>query len=171
MSFQCESLWDSGALSNSSYIAVVAFHYESSWFILVSLIQETRWYEETTIELMAPTLLPELHLLKRVKSGSAFCFSIFCWGWVAVNFVFQTHYSYVSYSCPKHLINFYCVSGEGKGTEILGTVCRPQQRHRAFEVFLHSFFLYFKQFIDPKCVSIETTGFQQSLINKLSVHP
>ncbi|CAF97047.1 unnamed protein product, partial [Tetraodon nigroviridis] len=29
--------------------------------------KETRWYNETTIELMAPTLLPELHLLKRVK--------------------------------------------------------------------------------------------------------
>ncbi|XP_011601409.2 anaphase-promoting complex subunit 1 [Takifugu rubripes] len=29
--------------------------------------KKTRWYDETTIELMAPTLLPELHLLKRVK--------------------------------------------------------------------------------------------------------
>lgn len=29
--------------------------------------KETRWYEETTVELMAPTMLPELHLLKRVK--------------------------------------------------------------------------------------------------------
>ncbi|KAM8947728.1 anaphase-promoting complex subunit 1 isoform 2-T2 [Pelodytes ibericus] len=27
----------------------------------------TQWYEETTEELMAPTLLPELHLLKRIK--------------------------------------------------------------------------------------------------------
>uniref|UniRef100_A0A3Q0RVK0 Anaphase-promoting complex subunit 1 n=1 Tax=Amphilophus citrinellus TaxID=61819 RepID=A0A3Q0RVK0_AMPCI len=29
--------------------------------------KETKWYDETTVELMAPTLLPELHLLKRVK--------------------------------------------------------------------------------------------------------
>ncbi|KAJ0067016.1 hypothetical protein NL108_006265, partial [Boleophthalmus pectinirostris] len=28
---------------------------------------ETKWYDETTVELMAPTMLPELHLLKRVK--------------------------------------------------------------------------------------------------------
>ncbi|XP_041866489.1 anaphase-promoting complex subunit 1 isoform X2 [Melanotaenia boesemani] len=27
----------------------------------------TKWYNETTVELMAPTMLPELHLLKRVK--------------------------------------------------------------------------------------------------------
>ncbi|XP_076016530.1 anaphase-promoting complex subunit 1 isoform X2 [Genypterus blacodes] len=27
----------------------------------------TQWYEETMVELMAPTMLPELHLLKRVK--------------------------------------------------------------------------------------------------------
>ncbi|XP_012733859.2 anaphase-promoting complex subunit 1 isoform X1 [Fundulus heteroclitus] len=27
----------------------------------------TKWYNETTVELMAPTLLPELHLLKQVK--------------------------------------------------------------------------------------------------------
>uniref|UniRef100_A0A3Q3W0X4 Anaphase-promoting complex subunit 1 n=1 Tax=Mola mola TaxID=94237 RepID=A0A3Q3W0X4_MOLML len=27
----------------------------------------TRWYDETTVELMAPTMLPELQLLKRVK--------------------------------------------------------------------------------------------------------
>uniref|UniRef100_UPI0037E7A35D anaphase-promoting complex subunit 1 n=1 Tax=Semicossyphus pulcher TaxID=241346 RepID=UPI0037E7A35D len=29
--------------------------------------KESKWYEETTVELMAPTMLPELHLLKRVK--------------------------------------------------------------------------------------------------------
>ncbi|KAI1886381.1 hypothetical protein AGOR_G00213430 [Albula goreensis] len=29
--------------------------------------KETQWYEETTVELMAPTMLPELHLLKQVK--------------------------------------------------------------------------------------------------------
>uniref|UniRef100_A0A8D3D5A7 Anaphase-promoting complex subunit 1 n=1 Tax=Scophthalmus maximus TaxID=52904 RepID=A0A8D3D5A7_SCOMX len=29
--------------------------------------KETKWYEETTVELMAPTMLPELHHLKRVK--------------------------------------------------------------------------------------------------------
>ncbi|TRY97620.1 hypothetical protein DNTS_004749 [Danionella cerebrum] len=29
--------------------------------------KETQWYEETTVELMAPTMLPELHLLKRIK--------------------------------------------------------------------------------------------------------
>uniref|UniRef100_A0A673NDM0 Anaphase-promoting complex subunit 1-like n=1 Tax=Sinocyclocheilus rhinocerous TaxID=307959 RepID=A0A673NDM0_9TELE len=29
--------------------------------------RETQWYEETTVELMAPTMLPELHLLKRIK--------------------------------------------------------------------------------------------------------
>ncbi|XP_048864523.1 anaphase-promoting complex subunit 1 isoform X2 [Brienomyrus brachyistius] len=29
--------------------------------------KETPWYEETTVELMAPTMLPELHLLKQVK--------------------------------------------------------------------------------------------------------
>ncbi|KAM3605750.1 uncharacterized protein V6R79_003985 [Siganus canaliculatus] len=29
--------------------------------------KETRWYDETTVELMAPTMLPELHLLKQVK--------------------------------------------------------------------------------------------------------
>uniref|UniRef100_A0AAY4C5Y8 Anaphase-promoting complex subunit 1 n=1 Tax=Denticeps clupeoides TaxID=299321 RepID=A0AAY4C5Y8_9TELE len=29
--------------------------------------KETQWYEETTVELMAPTLLPELHLLKEIK--------------------------------------------------------------------------------------------------------
>ncbi|KAI5108590.1 anaphase-promoting complex subunit 1 isoform X2, partial [Silurus meridionalis] len=28
---------------------------------------ETQWYEETTVELMAPTMLPELHLLKQIK--------------------------------------------------------------------------------------------------------
>ncbi|XP_030628160.1 anaphase-promoting complex subunit 1 [Chanos chanos] len=27
----------------------------------------TQWYEETTVEMMAPTLLPELHLLKEIK--------------------------------------------------------------------------------------------------------
>lgn len=32
-----------------------------------SSFQETKWYDETTVELMAPTLLPELQLLKRVK--------------------------------------------------------------------------------------------------------
>nr|XP_061821876.1 anaphase-promoting complex subunit 1 [Nerophis lumbriciformis] len=29
--------------------------------------KETRWYAETTVELMAPTMLPELHLLRRVR--------------------------------------------------------------------------------------------------------
>uniref|UniRef100_A0A8C4EJS4 Anaphase-promoting complex subunit 1 n=1 Tax=Dicentrarchus labrax TaxID=13489 RepID=A0A8C4EJS4_DICLA len=29
--------------------------------------KETKWYDETTVQLMAPTMLPELHLLKRVK--------------------------------------------------------------------------------------------------------
>ncbi|CAL1577909.1 unnamed protein product [Knipowitschia caucasica] len=29
--------------------------------------KESKWYDETTVELMAPTMLPELHLLKRVK--------------------------------------------------------------------------------------------------------
>uniref|UniRef100_A0A665T3J3 Anaphase promoting complex subunit 1 n=1 Tax=Echeneis naucrates TaxID=173247 RepID=A0A665T3J3_ECHNA len=29
--------------------------------------KETQWYDETTVELMAPTMLPELHHLKRVK--------------------------------------------------------------------------------------------------------
>uniref|UniRef100_A0A8C2L8N7 Anaphase-promoting complex subunit 1 n=1 Tax=Cyprinus carpio TaxID=7962 RepID=A0A8C2L8N7_CYPCA len=29
--------------------------------------RETQWYEETTVELMGPTMLPELHLLKRIK--------------------------------------------------------------------------------------------------------
>ncbi|XP_036402941.1 anaphase-promoting complex subunit 1 [Megalops cyprinoides] len=29
--------------------------------------KETQWYEETTVELMAPTILPELHLLKQIK--------------------------------------------------------------------------------------------------------
>ncbi|KAI2658109.1 Anaphase-promoting complex subunit 1 [Labeo rohita] len=29
--------------------------------------KETQWYEETTVELMAPTMLPELHLLKWIK--------------------------------------------------------------------------------------------------------
>uniref|UniRef100_A0A4W6ETI9 Anaphase-promoting complex subunit 1 n=1 Tax=Lates calcarifer TaxID=8187 RepID=A0A4W6ETI9_LATCA len=29
--------------------------------------KETKWYDETTVELMAPTMLPELHHLKRVK--------------------------------------------------------------------------------------------------------
>uniref|UniRef100_A0A8C1Q7R7 Anaphase-promoting complex subunit 1 n=1 Tax=Cyprinus carpio TaxID=7962 RepID=A0A8C1Q7R7_CYPCA len=29
--------------------------------------KETQWYEETTVELMAPTMLPELNLLKRIK--------------------------------------------------------------------------------------------------------
>ncbi|XP_017320052.1 anaphase-promoting complex subunit 1 isoform X1 [Ictalurus punctatus] len=29
--------------------------------------KETQWYEETTVELMAPTMLPELHLLKQIK--------------------------------------------------------------------------------------------------------
>lgn len=29
--------------------------------------KETKWYDETTVELMAPTMLPELHLLKQVK--------------------------------------------------------------------------------------------------------
>lgn len=49
-----------------------------SYFILLfSLFQETRWYDETTIELMAPTLLPELHLLKRVKSCSTFSWQYF----------------------------------------------------------------------------------------------
>ncbi|TSN48450.1 Anaphase-promoting complex subunit 1 [Bagarius yarrelli] len=29
--------------------------------------KETQWYEETTVELMAPAMLPELHLLKQIK--------------------------------------------------------------------------------------------------------
>uniref|UniRef100_A0A673J159 Anaphase-promoting complex subunit 1-like n=1 Tax=Sinocyclocheilus rhinocerous TaxID=307959 RepID=A0A673J159_9TELE len=29
--------------------------------------KDTQWYEETTVELMAPTMLPELNLLKRIK--------------------------------------------------------------------------------------------------------
>ncbi|KAL3050601.1 hypothetical protein OYC64_012595 [Pagothenia borchgrevinki] len=29
--------------------------------------KKTKWYDETTVELMAPTMLPELHLLKKVK--------------------------------------------------------------------------------------------------------
>ncbi|XP_072533589.1 anaphase-promoting complex subunit 1 isoform X3 [Salminus brasiliensis] len=29
--------------------------------------KETPWYEQTTVELMAPTMLPELHLLKQIK--------------------------------------------------------------------------------------------------------
>ncbi|XP_019719671.1 anaphase-promoting complex subunit 1 [Hippocampus comes] len=29
--------------------------------------KKTDWYDETTVELMAPTMLPELHLLKRVR--------------------------------------------------------------------------------------------------------
>ncbi|KAG7280265.1 hypothetical protein CRUP_026806 [Coryphaenoides rupestris] len=29
--------------------------------------KESQWYKETTVEIMAPTLLPELHLLKQVK--------------------------------------------------------------------------------------------------------
>ncbi|XP_061646236.1 anaphase-promoting complex subunit 1 [Phyllopteryx taeniolatus] len=29
--------------------------------------KKTEWYDETTVELMAPTMLPELHLLKRVR--------------------------------------------------------------------------------------------------------
>ncbi|XP_036429525.1 anaphase-promoting complex subunit 1 [Colossoma macropomum] len=29
--------------------------------------KETQWYDETTVELMAPTMLPELHLLKQIK--------------------------------------------------------------------------------------------------------
>ncbi|KAK0145167.1 Anaphase-promoting complex subunit 1 [Merluccius polli] len=29
--------------------------------------KESQWYEETTVEIMAPTLLPELHLLQQVK--------------------------------------------------------------------------------------------------------
>uniref|UniRef100_A0A6Q2YLC4 Anaphase-promoting complex subunit 1 n=1 Tax=Esox lucius TaxID=8010 RepID=A0A6Q2YLC4_ESOLU len=29
--------------------------------------KETQWYEETTVELMAPTMLPELQLLKKIK--------------------------------------------------------------------------------------------------------
>ncbi|TKS85950.1 Anaphase-promoting complex subunit 1 [Collichthys lucidus] len=34
---------------------------------VVNQAEETKWYDETTVELMAPTMLPELHLLKRVK--------------------------------------------------------------------------------------------------------
>lgn len=95
------------------------------------MFQETKWYDETTIELMAPTLLPELHLLKRVKSGSTFC-----WLCVAVNSVCQPHYLF------QPFIHFYCVSGEDKGTKILGTVCRPQQRHRASKVWLDCIHLF-----------------------------
>lgn len=94
------------------------------------MFQETKWYDETTIELMAPTLLPELHLLKRVKSGSTFC-----WLCVAVNSVCQTHYLFQPFI-------HYTVSGEDKGTEILGTVCRPQQRHRASKVWLDCIHLF-----------------------------
>lgn len=36
-------------------------------WIISSCFQETKWYEETTVELMAPTMLPELHQLKRVR--------------------------------------------------------------------------------------------------------
>ncbi|KAF3708026.1 Anaphase-promoting complex subunit 1 [Channa argus] len=35
--------------------------------LLEVLLYETKWYDDTTVELMAPTMLPELHLLKRVK--------------------------------------------------------------------------------------------------------
>ncbi|XP_010790445.1 anaphase-promoting complex subunit 1-like, partial [Notothenia coriiceps] len=35
--------------------------------LLRNISQETKWYDETTVELMAPTMLPELHLLKKVK--------------------------------------------------------------------------------------------------------
>jgi len=31
------------------------------------ILKGTQWYAETTEEMMAPTLLPELHLLKQVK--------------------------------------------------------------------------------------------------------
>jgi hypothetical protein len=35
--------------------------------------QETPWYEETTVELMAPTMLPELQLLKKVEGNVVLC--------------------------------------------------------------------------------------------------
>lgn len=34
------------------------------------ILKGTQWYAEATEELMAPTLLPELHLLKQVKEVS-----------------------------------------------------------------------------------------------------
>uniref|UniRef100_A0A3B3C1J0 Anaphase-promoting complex subunit 1 n=1 Tax=Oryzias melastigma TaxID=30732 RepID=A0A3B3C1J0_ORYME len=37
------------------------------YVLLEVTYKDTKWYKETTVELMAPTLLPELHLLKRVK--------------------------------------------------------------------------------------------------------
>ncbi|XP_011482572.1 anaphase-promoting complex subunit 1 isoform X2 [Oryzias latipes] len=37
------------------------------YVLLEVTYKDSKWYKETTVELMAPTLLPELHLLKRVK--------------------------------------------------------------------------------------------------------
>ncbi|XP_063774168.1 anaphase-promoting complex subunit 1 isoform X1 [Pseudophryne corroboree] len=37
------------------------------YVLLETTYKGTQWYEETTEELMAPTLLPELHLLKQIK--------------------------------------------------------------------------------------------------------
>ncbi|XP_062851927.1 anaphase-promoting complex subunit 1 [Trichomycterus rosablanca] len=40
---------------------------EPCYALLDVTYKETQWYEETTVELMAPAMLPELHLLKQVK--------------------------------------------------------------------------------------------------------
>lgn len=38
-----------------------------SCWLCFTFVKGTQWYEQTKEELMAPTLLPELHLLKQVS--------------------------------------------------------------------------------------------------------
>lgn len=81
--------------------------------------QETKWYEETTVELMAPTMLPELHLLKRVKPDTNASRGKI----KRLNLPKKYWLTYISF-----------VSGKSERTSLLGAVCGPQQGHGAPEV-------------------------------------
>lgn len=65
---------------------------------------------------MAPTLLPELHLLKRVNPSPVLCST-------------QTRWEE-----RPNSVNALSSVGEGEGPTLLGTVSRPQQRNTTSEV-------------------------------------
>lgn len=85
--------------------------------------QETKWYDETTVELMAPTMLPELHLLKRVKPNAS---------------ASSGNNLYVNHASWKKCFGFSntrCfVAGKSEGAPLLGAVGGPQQGHGAPQV-------------------------------------
>lgn len=91
--------------------------------LFVVIFQETKWYDETTVELMAPTMLPELHLLKRVKPHNT-------------SNLKQSLCKSCMLKMLPHLFSKMClfVAGEGERTPLLGIVSGPQQGHGAFKV-------------------------------------